>query len=216
MDKKVLLIGFIWGSLLLAGCTNKHPNPREVWIPPIDASIGIPLPPPPEGGNMRWPDFDKMIKRQIDEVCFSGIMQTGSDFFQELTKNASTKMEKLLFIKAKLESIQSNASEESKKQIIQQLKVINEIIEEVGERDAEVKQDPNVICRKTDEMKQMNKNMRERILGLSWDMKIIREHEKNEWILQHMKEKIFWEDAREDFSDSKEQNREQEWKDQED
>jgi shikimate kinase len=91
-------------------------------------------------------------------------MQTGGSFFKELTKNAVNKMEKLVFIKTKLESLKTNASEQSKPQIIEQLKIINEMITEMEKHDIEVKNDPNIICRRTEDLKNINKNIRERIL----------------------------------------------------
>jgi len=173
-------------SLTLAACTMpknlKAENGQGMWFPP---------PPPQE------------MRKKLDEACLSGIMQTGSTFFQELNKNAVGKMEKLLFIKEKLESLEINASTKSKPQITEQLKIINNMITEIKTRDEEVKNDPNVVCKKTEEMQRMNKNLREKIMWLSGNMRTIREHEQNEWVFQHMKEVIFWEDPREDFSDNK-------------
>gem|GEM_PF-5712692 len=104
------------------------------------------------------------MRKKLDEACLSGIMQTGSTFFQELNKNAVGKMEKLLFIKEKLESLEINASTKSKPQITEQLKIINNMITEIKTRDEEVKNDPNVVCKKTEEMQRMNKNLREKIM----------------------------------------------------
>jgi hypothetical protein len=39
-------------------------------------------------------------------------------------------------------------------------------------------------------------------------MKTIREHEQNEWMFQHMRETIFWEDPKEDFSTPKDKQEE--------
>lgn len=202
MPKKIFLLGIMLSSLTLAACTVpknlKSENGQGMWFPP----------PPPQ--DMSWPNglfpdprIADMMKKKLDEACLSGIMQTGSTFFQELNKNAVGKMEKLLFIKEKLESLEINASTKSKPQITEQLKIINNMITEIKTRDEEVKNDPNVVCKKTEEMQRMNKNLREKIMWLSGNMRTIREHEQNEWVFQHMKEVIFWEDPREDFSDNK-------------
>lgn len=183
MLKKILLLGIMLSSLTLAACTVpknfKAENGQGMWFPP---------PPPQE------------MRKKLDEVCLSGIMQTGSTFFEELSKNTIGKMEKLLFIKEKLESLEINASAKSKPQITEQLKIINTMITEIETHDEEVKKDPNIVCKKTEEIQRMNKNLREKIMWLSGNMRTIREHEQNEWVFQHMKEIMFWGDSKEDFS----------------
>jgi len=212
MSKKIFLLGIMLSSLTLAACTVpknlKAENGQGIWFPP----------PPPQ--DMSWPNgllpdprMADMMKQKLDEVCLSGIMQTGSTFFQELSKNTIGKMEKLLFIKEKLESLEINASAKSKPQITEQLKIINTMITEIETRDEEVKKDPNVVCKKTEEIKKMNKNLREKIMWLSGNMRTIREHEQNEGVFQHMKEIMFWEDPKEDFSDPK--NKQEEIRNQE-
>ena len=120
------------------------------------------------------------MRKKLDEACLSGIMQTGSIFFQELNQNTIGKMGKLLFIKEKLKSLEINASTQSKPQITEQLKIINAMITEMKTRNEEVQKDPNIVCSKTEEIKKMDKNLREKIISLSGNMRIIREHEKNE------------------------------------
>lgn len=202
MSKKIFLLGIMLSSLTLAACAVpknlKAENGQGMWFPP----------PPPQ--DMSWPNgllpdprMADMMKQKLDEACLSGIMQTGSTFFQELNRNTIGKMEKLLFIKEKLESLEINASTQSKPQITEQLKIINAMLTEMKARDDEVQKDPNIVCNKTEEIKKMNKNLREKIMWLSGNMRTIREHEQNEWAFQHMKEMIFWEDPKEDFSDNK-------------
>lgn len=154
-------------------------------------------PPPPTRENISPDDmgspqeFNEM-RRKLDAACISGIMQTGSAVFKELSKNGADKLSKLKFIKERLESIFKKALNSwSKAQITSQLNTINSIIKDMEQREAEVKIDPNTICRKTEELKKINKNMREKILWLSGDIKDIREHEKREWFLEHIKETIF-------------------------
>ena len=172
----------IFSILPLIGCTKTK---NMEW--PRNNGIGF-LPPQ----NMSWPRgvWDQKVvdrlQQKLDESCLSGIMQTGGNFFQEINQNAITRMEKLLLIKNSLESIKTNASEKSKAQLAKQLDIINEMMIETEKRNTEIKENPNNICQKKEELKQMNKRMREKIMWLSWEMKTIREHEQNEWIFQYI------------------------------
>jgi hypothetical protein len=160
----------------------------------------MPLPPPPPWPNDLSGPMAASIKRKIDDACFSGIMQTWSSFFQEVTKNTADKLEKLTFIKNKLESIDTDASPSSKAQIEDQLKVVNTLIEDIKKHQEGIKQNPNEICQKNAEnLKSMNKNMKEKILGLSWTINTVREHEKKEWLFEKVKEAIFPEQSWEDL-----------------
>ena len=198
MYKKWLILFVIFGSIALFWCAKQN-GPRRFPIPnadgtgmPIVDRTWLPLPPPPQWPyNLTWPMLAN-IKRKIDAACLSWIMQTWSDFFQEVSKNTDSKLEKLTFIKNKLESIDTDASSKSKDQIEQQLKIINTLIDDINTHQEAMKNNPNEICQKNAEnIKSMNKNMKEKILGLSWTISTVRENEQKEWFFQKVKETVF-------------------------
>lgn len=208
MYKKWLIIFVILGSIALFWCAKENgprrlpiPNPDGTWPIINTDGTGMPLPPPPPQwpNDLSWP-MAATMRRKIDDACLSGIMQTGSSFFQEVTKNTANKLEKLTFIKNKLESIDTDASETSKKQIEEQLKIINTLIDDINLHKEAIKKNPNEICQKNAEnLKSMNKNMKEKILGLSWTINTVREHERREWLFEKVKEAIFPEESWEDL-----------------
>ena len=191
MYKKQFLLLILMSSVALAWCTIPPKNGRS--FPEINESTGMPLPPPPPSGMLLPPGpMGDIFRKKMDAACLSGILQTGSDFFNDLNKNTTDKEQKLLFIKDKLVSIEKDASAESKIKIEEQLNIIDDIIQEVKNREKEFKENPNKICTQRWEwLTTMNKKMREWILGLSGNMWVIREHEKKEWFLKNMIEKLF-------------------------
>ena len=198
----------IIGSIALFWCAKQN-GPKRFPIPNLDGTgmpivnadgTGMPLPPPPPWPNSLSGPMAAVMKRKIDEACLSGIMQTWGLFFQEVTKNTANKLEKLTFIKDKLESIDIDASPSSKVQIEDQLKIVNALIDDTKKHQEGIKQNPNEICQKNAEnIKSMNKYMKEKILGLSWTISTVREHEKKEWLLEKVKEAIFPEESWEDL-----------------
>ena len=205
MYKKWLILFVIFGSIALFWCAKQNglrrfpmPNTDGTGMPIIDGT-GMPLPPPPWPNNLSGP-MAAVMKRKIDEACLSGIMQTWGLFFQEVTKNTADKLEKLTFIKNKLESIDTDASPSSKVQIEDQLKIVNALIDDTKQHQEGIKQNPNEICQKNAEnLKSMNRNMKEKILGLSWTINTVREHEKKEGLFEKVKESIFPEQSWEDL-----------------
>ncbi len=208
MYKKWLILFMIIGSIALFWCAKQN-GPKRFPIPNLDGTgmpivnadgTGMPLPPPPQWPNSLSGPMAAVMKRKIDEACLSGIMQTWGLFFQEVTKNTANKLEKLTFIKDKLESIDIDASPSSKVQIEDQLKIVNALIDDTKKHQEGIKQNPNEICQKNAEnIKSMNKYMKEKILGLSWTISTVREHEKKEWLLEKVKEAIFPEESWEDL-----------------
>ncbi|MEI6426661.1 MAG: hypothetical protein WCO66_04945 [Candidatus Absconditabacteria bacterium] len=191
MYKKQFLFLIVMSSVALAGCSIPPKNGRP--FPDISESTGMPLPPPPPSGMLLPPGpMGDIFRKKMDDACLSGILQTGSDFFNDLNKNTTDKEQKLLFIKDKLISIEKDASSESKIKIQEQLNIIDDLIQEVKTREKEFKENPDKICAQRGEgLTTMNKKMREGILGLSGNMGAIREHEKKEGFLKNMIEKIF-------------------------
>ena len=193
MYKKSFLLVVLLSSIALAWCSVPQNDGRQFpqWLtdtgmPLLPPPSWVLLPPPP-GGPM-WDAF----RKKMEDACLSGVLQTGSDFFKDLTKNTTDKESKLLFIKEKLTSIANDASAESKTKVQDEVKIVDELIQEVKYHEQEFKKDPNKICTQKGEwLTMMNKKMREWILWLSGNMSEIREHEKKEWFLKNIVEKIF-------------------------